>query len=83
MTQQFQVYSRSGCHLCEEMIEHLNLLKEEHAFDFEVIEITGHQTLEKLYGVKVPVLAQNDREICHYFLDVAGLIEYLKQKQNI
>jgi len=78
MSQQFQVYSRSGCHLCEEMIEHLNVLKENHEFDFEVIEITGNVILEEKFGVKVPVLIQNTTEICHYFLDPKLLIRHLK-----
>lgn len=79
---QFQVYSRSGCHLCEEMIEHLNVLKCEHLFDFDVVEITGDDALEALYGVKVPVLVCNGREVCHYYLDVAGLIECLKTDKD-
>ena len=82
MSLQFQVYSRSGCHLCEEMIEHLNVLKHEHMFDFEIIEITGDNTLETQYGVKVPVLMFNDREVCHYFLDVERLIECLKPNKD-
>jgi len=82
LSQQFQVYSRTGCHLCEEMIEHLNLLKHEHVFDFDIVEITGDDTLEEQYGVKVPVLMFNDKEICHYFLDVTGLIECLKLNKD-
>ncbi|NOY66088.1 MAG: glutaredoxin family protein [Gammaproteobacteria bacterium] len=78
MSQQFQVYSRAGCHLCEEMIDHLNVLKKDYTFGFEIIEITGNPDLEDRFGVKVPVLMHNDSEICHYFLDVKLLIEHLK-----
>jgi len=70
MSIQCQVYSRYGCHLCEEMLEHLRLLKDE--YDFEVIEIdiNGNSDLEKRYGLKVPVLICQEQEICHYSLDV-------------
>jgi len=78
MSQQFQVYSRSGCHLCEEMVEHLNILKESHKFEFDIIEITGNAALEEKFGVKVPVLMQDMTEICHYFLDPKLLIRHLK-----
>jgi len=78
----FQVYSRPGCHLCEDMIDHLNALKEEQAFRIEVIEITGNSFLEEQYGLKVPVLMHDDQEICRYFLDVTKLNDYLTQNKT-
>ena len=80
MSQLIQVYSRLGCHLCDEMIEHLNILKEGHPFEFEIIEITGDSALEEKFGVKVPVLMINDSEICHYFLDVTLLKKHLNKE---
>ena len=50
------VYSRHGCHLCENAEEVLTNLKNELDFNLEVIFIDGDTDLEKLYGHEVPVI---------------------------
>ncbi|CAB4532475.1 unannotated protein [freshwater metagenome] len=50
------VYSRQGCHLCENAEEALADLKNELDFNLEVIFIDGNIDLEKLYGHEVPVI---------------------------
>ena len=50
------VYSRHGCHLCENAAEVLTELKNELDFNLEVIFIDGDADLEKLYGHEVPVI---------------------------
>ncbi len=49
------VYSRHGCHLCEDAVNILEGLREELAFEIEIIYIDGNPELEKLYGEQVPV----------------------------
>ena len=50
------VYSRHGCHLCENAVNTLEGMCEELAFTIEVIYIDGNPELEKLYGHEVPVI---------------------------
>ena len=50
------VYSRSGCHLCENAEVTLDGLKEELDFNLEIKLIDGSAELEKLYGHEVPVI---------------------------
>ncbi len=50
------VYSRHGCHLCENAENVLTELKNELDFNLEVIFIDGDNDLEKLYGHEVPVI---------------------------
>ena len=50
------VYSRTGCHLCENAISILERLKEELLFEIEVRLIDGNPELEKLYGEQIPVI---------------------------
>ncbi len=49
------VYSRHGCHLCEDAVKILEGLREELVFELEIIYIDGNPELEKLYGEQVPV----------------------------
>ena len=79
MTIRLSVYSRSGCHLCEDMLIHLQQLAPELDFSFDIVEITGNPDLEQKYGLRVPVLMADDHEICHYMLDLAGLKAHLQQ----
>ena len=53
------VYSRHGCHLCENAVSTLEGMREELAFTIEVIYIDGNPELEKLYGHEVPVIHIN------------------------
>ena len=49
------VYSRHGCHLCEDAVNTLESLKAELDFEIEIIYIDDNPELEKLYGEQVPV----------------------------
>ena len=49
------IYSRTGCHLCEDALEVLQSMKDELNFDIEEILIDGNEELEKLYSEKIPV----------------------------
>lgn len=74
------VYSRLGCHLCEDMQNLLPSYLEEAGLSFDVIYIDDDSDLESLYGTLVPVLKAGDREICHYFLDVKALQQYISEQ---
>jgi glutaredoxin len=50
------IYSRHGCHLCEDAVNTLKKLQPELSFDIEIIYIDGNPELEKLYGEQIPVI---------------------------
>ena len=50
------IYSRQGCHLCEEAHQILESVREELAFEITVIDIDGDEELIKLYNDQVPVI---------------------------
>ncbi|MBY0574948.1 MAG: glutaredoxin family protein [Undibacterium sp.] len=79
---QFTLYSRSYCHLCDDMLVHLQALKAEQPFSIEVIDVDTNPTLLAQFDELVPVLfgKKPDREpkqLCHYFLDVAQVEAFL------
>jgi hypothetical protein len=49
---------------------------------FTVIYIDDNDVLEEQYGTLVPVLKAGEREICHYFLDVKALQQYICEQRN-
>jgi len=50
------IYSRTGCHLCENAEVTIASLKDELNFELVIKLIDGNQELEKLYGHEVPVI---------------------------
>ena len=71
------VYSRKDCHLCEEMTEALQVLQGLVSFKVEVVDVDADPELERRFGEKVPVLAHEGRELCHYRLDTAAVTAYV------
>jgi glutaredoxin len=50
------VYTRKGCHLCDEAIQTLESLQPELQFDIERRFIEGDPILEDKYGERIPVI---------------------------
>jgi glutaredoxin len=50
------IYSRLGCHLCDDAEKVLESLREELNFEIEVINIDEDAELVKLYSDQVPVI---------------------------
>lgn len=78
----FTVYSRSWCHLCEDMLNALRAFPIGEAHAIEVLDVDADAALLARYDELVPVLvAQRDAgletEICHYHLDVGALWGFL------
>ena len=76
------LFSRLGCHLCEDMQDQLPSYLENSKFELKIVYIDGDDQLEQKYGTLVPVLKSGDHEICHYFLDVKALQQYISEEGN-
>jgi thioredoxin reductase (NADPH) len=76
-----RLFSRNYCHLCHDMLAALEALRGEPGvpnFDIDVVDVDADPVLEAKYDERVPVLVDGeDCELCHYFLDVAKVREYL------
>jgi hypothetical protein len=76
----FTLYSRSYCHLCEDMLVALNALQTDRLrFAIEVIDVDADPALVERFDELVPVLFGDPGapELCHYFLDEAAVRRYL------
>ncbi|QDZ27516.1 glutaredoxin family protein [Noviherbaspirillum sp. UKPF54] len=80
----FVLYSRSYCHLCEDMLEALQALSGDYPFSVEVLDIDSDDTLVAQFDELVPVLFGQKKgasivQLCHYFLDERKVREFLSQ----
>jgi hypothetical protein len=71
------VYSRSYCHLCDDMISGLRLLQARFHFEIEVVDVDSDEALDARYGEDVPVVLHGGTELCRHRLDTAAVTEYL------
>lgn len=69
--------SRTYCHLCHDMEEAMTPLAAEFGVRVSVVDVDSDDALEARWGELVPVLLHGDTELCHYFLDVAKVRDYL------
>ena len=63
-----QVYSRHGCHLCEQLVEDLLPLVRGR-LDIEVRDVDSRDDWHREYSLRVPVVEYEGRKICEYHLD--------------
>ena len=70
------VYSRQGCHLCEELIEELMPLVRGRAA-VEVKDVDTDSVLVARYGNRVPVVEIGGNRLCEFRLDPDAVIRAL------
>jgi hypothetical protein len=76
----FTLYSRSYCHLCDDMLQALNALQTGSLrFAVDVIDVDTDEALVARFDELVPVLFGDlsQPELCHYFLDADAVRAYL------
>ncbi len=67
------VYSRRGCHLCEDMTRALARLEPELGIRFREVDIDRDPDLQARYNVQVPLLVAGETELSRHFLDIDRL----------
>lgn len=73
------LYSRRGCHLCDEMRSLLQDFSTDYTYSVEVIDIDADPILRERFNGWVPALYRGTEEICHHFLDLASLEAALRE----
>jgi Glutaredoxin-like domain (DUF836) len=63
------LYSRPGCHLCEQALEVLLSMREQIAFEICERDISGEAALLAAYFDRIPVIEVGGVELCDGFVD--------------
>jgi hypothetical protein len=79
----FLLYSRSYCHLCDDMLQALRQRLDGAPHDIDVIDIDADEALVAEYDELVPVLfgvrdGSPPQRLCHYFFDPAAVNAFLQ-----
>jgi len=63
-----RIYSRPGCHLCEQLLEDLLPLVRGR-LEVEIVNIDDDIDLSREYGTRIPVLEYAGEFVCQYTLE--------------
>jgi glutaredoxin len=82
MTILIELYTRPGCHLCEDAKR--VILAASSKFDFHLCErnVEDSAEMESNYGEEIPVIFINGRQVFKHRITAAQLERYLTQLNN-
>jgi len=61
--QKVTVITKSGCHICESVIEDLQRLSEKYSFQLETLDIMNDAALFDKYWIKIPVVRLDGTDV--------------------
>ena len=70
------LYSRPGCHLCDDLAAELAPLLRGRA-TLEIVDVDGSVALARRYGLRIPVLVDGEVELSTYPLDTERVDRHL------
>jgi glutaredoxin len=68
------LYSRPGCHLCDEAREALARIRTTAPFDLLEVDIESDDALHARYLERIPVVALDGEELFDHFVDEEALV---------
>ena len=69
------MYSRPVCGLCDRAREVVMSVRERTPFVYHEVDISGDDALELEYGIRIPVVLVNGRELFEIAVDAGRLAE--------
>jgi len=71
------LYTRAGCHLCDDAKGVLTAAREHLSFDLDEVDIDADPQLRRLYNDEVPVIAINGSKAFKYRVTETELLKKL------
>jgi glutaredoxin len=71
------LYSRPGCHLCDDARAALERVRARTPFYLHEVDITTDDALHRRYLERIPVVSLNGEELFEFFVDEAALEDRL------
>jgi glutaredoxin len=63
------LYTRVGCHLCDDAKAVLDEVRRDRPFDLAVVDVDTDPELVRLYGLEVPVITVDGRKAFKFRVD--------------
>jgi glutaredoxin len=72
------LYTRAGCHLCDTARDVLMSERSRSPFELVEVDIAGDDSLEREYGIRIPVVEIDGQERFEYEVDPAELVAIVR-----
>jgi glutaredoxin len=76
------LYTKPGCHLCDEAKAVLQTLRQQCAFELQEVDITADPALDQAFREEIPVGYLDGRKIFKYRVDPALLQRQLRRRRG-
>ena len=76
------MYSRPGCHLCDDALVVLERVRQQIPFELETVNIAGDRSLEARYRHDIPVITVDGEEAFRHRVDEATLRARLRAPEG-
>lgn len=77
-----EIYSRPGCHLCDEAKAVIEPFSRRYALEVKVTDVDSSAELRAAYGAEIPVILINGKEAFRHRVDAQALERKLKELWN-
>ena len=72
------MYARPGCGLCDDAREVIMAVRARTPFDYREVDVSGDDVLELEYGIRIPVVLVDGRELFEISVDAGRLAEAVR-----
>jgi glutaredoxin len=79
---QIEIYSRPGCHLCDEARQVIAPFVRRYSINVTVTDVDSDAALQRAYGSEIPVIMINGKEAFRHRVDAASLERKLNEVWN-
>jgi glutaredoxin len=76
------LYTRAGCHLCDDALRNLTETQQSHAFALDIVDVDSDPELAACYGARVPVVVINEKERFHGTINPTLLVRLLRHEAS-
>lgn len=76
------LFSRPGCHLCEEMKAVVRTVAVTTTIELDEVDISGDPALEALYGAEIPVLVLGGTKVAKFRISESELRRVLEGRRE-
>jgi len=77
MSARVTMYTRSGCHLCDDALEVVAAACQASGSDYQLVDIDADPQLREKYGEQVPVVTVDDHVVGFWRIDPQVLAQAL------
>ena len=79
----FELLTREGCHLCDQMAAVLDEILPPHGLSWEQVDVDGDAALRERFGEVIPVLLRDGRPVAKVRIDRRQLERIVRRRRGL